>query len=554
MVPVRPGRRAPLVMNRERNIQRLAGPGVPWDILVIGGGATGLGVAVDAAARGYRTALVEQSDFAKGTSSRSTKLAHGGVRYLRSGEIGLVRGALRERGLLARNAPHLVQKRGFVIPVYRRIDLPIYGLGLKAYERLSGQLSFGASRRLSVKETQRLLPTVQTEGLRGGVLYYDGQFDDARLALALARTADDQGAAIVNYARVERLLKENGRIAGAGIVDQETVRRFDVAARVVVNATGVFTDELRRLDDASVAPMLSVSSGVHLTLDRSFLPGQHALMIPHTADGRVLFAVPWLDHVILGTTDEPRESPELEPRPLAREIEFLLQHANKYLAKRIARADVLSVFTGLRPLVRKGKGAATKSLSRDHVIAVSPGGLVTITGGKWTSYRKMAEDAVTQAAEAGGLPARDTKTPALKLHGAPAARSAAPAGRFAQYGTDAVALELLIEREPALGQPLHPRLALCGAEVVWAVSREMARTLDDVLARRSRALPLDARAALEAAPATARLLARELGRDKGWIARQLEEFAAIARPCLLEPDTGIAPVAGARSIRATDPG
>ncbi len=509
-------------MNRARSLSLLTDAATTWDVLVIGG------VAVDAAARGYKTALVEQHDFAKGTSSRSTKLAHGGVRYLRSGEIGLVRGALRERGLLARNAPHLVQKRGFVIPVYRRLDLPLYGFGLKAYERLSGQLSFGASRRLSIAETIRFLPTVKTPGLRGGVLYYDGQFDDARLALALARTADDLGAAVVNYARVDRLSKKDGRITGAEIVDQETGRRLTARARVVVNATGIFTDEIRRLDEPKVTPMLAVSSGVHLTLDRSFLPGEHALMIPRTSDGRVLFAVPWLDHVIVGTTDEPRKAAELEPRPLEREVDFLLETANAYLAKPVARGDVLSVFTGLRPLVRQGNAAATKSLSRDHVIAVSPGGLVTITGGKWTSYRKMAEDAVTRAAEVGGLNTLAAKTQTMRLHGAPAAKAGVAGKRFAHYGTDAAALEILIEREPALAAEFHPRLALCGAEVVWAVSREMARTLDDVLARRSRALQLDARAAIEVAPSVATLLARELGRDPAWIAAQVAEFRQTA--------------------------
>ena len=515
-------------MNREPALHRLADAAHPWDVLVIGEGATGLGVAVDAAARGYRTALVEQHDFAKGTSSRSTKLAHGGVRYLRSGEIGLVRGALRERGLLARNAPHLVHRRGFVIPVYRRLDLPIYGLGLKAYERLSGKLSFGASRRLSVSETRSLLPTVKPAGLRGGVLYYDGQFDDARLALALAQTADQQGATVINYVRVERLLQENGRLVGAEIVDQETGRRLPVRARVIVNATGIFTDDIRRLDDPAVKPMLAVSSGVHLTLPRGFLPGDHALMIPRTSDGRVLFAVPWLDHVILGTTDEPRTAPELEPRPLEREIQFLLKTANDYLAKPVARSDVLSVFTGLRPLVRNGGAAATKSLSRDHVIAVSPSGLVTLTGGKWTSYRKMAEDAVTRAAEVGGLTFRASPTPTLRLFGAPAAGRAAPPRRFAHYGTEAVGLETLIQNEPALGEPLGPSLALCGAEIVWAARHEMARTLDDVLARRTRWLQLDARAALAAAARAAEFLARELGRDQAWIAAQLAEFAALA--------------------------
>ena len=511
-------------MNRDRTLHRLAEAGVVWDILVIGGGATGLGVALDAAARGYRTALVEQHDFAKGTSSRSTKLAHGGVRYLRSGEIGLVRGALRERGLLERNAPHLVQRRAFVIPIYRRLDLPLYGLGLKAYEWLSGGLSFGASRILSVAETLRLLPTLKSAHLRGGVLYYDGQFDDARLALMLARTADTQGAAVANYTRVHRLLKENGRITGAEVSDEESGRILTIRARAVVNATGMFSDEIRRLDDPAVPPMLTVSSGVHLTLDRSFLPGEHALMIPQTSDGRVLFAVPWQDHVILGTTDEPRSAPELEPRPLEREVQFLLEHAAEYLSKPVTAADVLSIFTGLRPLVRQDNKAATKSLSRDHVIAVSPAGLVTITGGKWTSYRKMAEDTVDQVALAAGLVTRSSGTDSLALHGA----GPGTPPRFAQYGTDAGALEQQVAAEPALGRKLHPRLEVTAVEVIWAARHEMACTVEDMLSRRNRALQLDARAAIEAAPEAARLLARELGRDETWITRQIEEFNTVA--------------------------
>jgi glycerol-3-phosphate dehydrogenase len=514
-------------MNREASLERLASTREPWDLLIIGGGATGLGAAVDSAARGYRTVLVEQGDFAQGTSSRSTKLAHGGVRYLRSGEFGLVRGALRERGLMARNAPHLVRRRGFVIPIYRRADLPIYGLGLKVYEWLSGRLSFGASRILSGAETRGLLPTVKSAGLLGGVLYFDGQFDDARLALALARTADTEGAVVLNYARVERLLKTAGRLSGAVIVDQETGRSLTVPARAVLNATGIFTDEVRRLDDPAIEPMLAVSSGVHLTLDRKFLPGDQALMIPRTNDGRVLFAVPWQDRVIVGTTDEPRTMAEREPRPLESEVQFLLEHANTYLTRPVSRADVLSVFTGLRPLVRAGNGTATATLSRDHVIAVSPAGLVTVTGGKWTSYRKMAEDGVTRAAAAGGLAPRAATTATLQLYGAPSPDDSGPAGRFAQYGTDAVAIERLIADEPALGHPLDPRLPICPAEVRWAARHEMARTVEDVLSRRIRALQLDARAALDVAPAVARLLAVELGRDDKWCAAQLADFAAL---------------------------
>jgi glycerol-3-phosphate dehydrogenase len=517
-------------MNRNVTLQRLADPNAFWDVLVIGGGATGLGIALDAVARGYRTALVEQYDFAKGTSSRSTKLAHGGVRYLRSGEIGLVRSALRERGLMERNARHLVRRRGFVIPIYRWFDLPLYGLGLKAYEWLSGRLSFGASRMLSVAETRRLLPTVSPVGLCGGVLYYDGQFDDARLALALARAADARGAAVINYARVDRLHKEDGRIAGAVIVDGETGDPLTVRARVVVNATGIFTDEIRRLDDPSVEPMLALSSGVHLTLDRRFLPGDHALMIPQTPDGRVLFAVPWQDHVILGTTDEPRAVAECEPRPLEREVQFLLEHAAGYFTAPITRDDVLSVFTGLRPLVRRGNQTATARLSRDHVIAVSASGLVTITGGKWTSYRKMAEDAVTHAAQVGGLPSRPSTTESLVLPG-PALGTA---DRYLRYGDAAAAVQALAAGAASLGQRLHPQLELCAAEVLWAVRHEMARTVDDVLSRRSRAVQLNARAAIEIAEPVARMLARELGRDDAWIRAQVASFTSLASGYLPE--------------------
>jgi glycerol-3-phosphate dehydrogenase len=509
-------------MNREHSLQRLGDASECWDILVIGGGATGLGVAVDAAARGYRTALVEQHDFAKGTSSRSTKLAHGGVRYLRSMELGLVRGALRERGLMLRNAPHLVRRKGFIIPVYRWLDLPFYGVGLKAYEWLSGSLSLGASRVLSARKTIELLPTVRTQGLRGGILYFDGQFDDARMALALAQTADAHGAAVVNYARVAGLLREGTRVAGASVIDEETGAAFTVRARVVVNASGIFTDSIRQMDDAACAPMMAVSSGVHLALDRSFLPGDHALMIPKTTDGRVLFAVPWQGHVILGTTDEGRPNPELEPAALESEIRFLIDNAASYLSRAPARADIRSVFTGLRPLVRHGS-TATKSLSRDHVIVVSGSGLVTITGGKWTSYRKMAQDTVDSAAESAGLEPRSSPTASLPLWGAQEPVSS----RFAAYGTDAQKLEELAT-DPDLAKPLHPRLPHVGAEVIWAARSEMARSVDDVLSRRTRILQLDAAAANEAAPRVASLLARELGRSSSWEADQVASFRTLA--------------------------
>ena len=519
-------------MNRDATLARISDHLETWDVLIIGGGATGLGAAVDAAARGYRTALVEQHDFAKGTSSRSTKLAHGGVRYLRSGEIGLVRGALRERGLMERNAPHLVRRQQFIIPVYGLLDLPVYGVGLKAYERLSGKLSFGASRILSAAKTRRLLPTLKDKNLLGGVLYFDGQFDDARLALALAQTADKLGAAVANYTRVERLLKADDRVAGAHVSDMETGGKFTIRARAVINATGIFTDVIRRLDEPAVEPLLTFSSGVHLVLHRRFLPGDCALMVPKTSDGRVLFAVPWHDHVVVGTTDEPRDAPELEPIPLASEVTFLLEHISEYLIQPVTRADVRSVFTGLRPLVKAGNSAATATLSRDHVIAVSPGGLVTITGGKWTSYRKMAEDVVSRAAAVGGLAKHAPATEKLSLYGAVTPPPTGEANRFPLHGTDAPALEALIAAEPALDRLLHDRLPYRAVEIVWAARHEMARSVEDVLARRTRALLLDARAALEAAPFTAALLARELGQSTTWATKQVTAFGKIAQTYL----------------------
>ncbi|MEO7796468.1 MAG: glycerol-3-phosphate dehydrogenase/oxidase [Opitutaceae bacterium] len=507
-------------MNRAESLSRLTTEG-QWDVLVIGGGATGLGAALDAASRGYRAAVVEQGDFAKGTSSRSTKLAHGGVRYLRSGEIGFVRGALRERGLMERNAPHLVRRLAFVIPVYRVLDSAIFGFGLKAYEWLSGSASFGRSTMISAAETRRLLPTVQPKNLRGGVVYYDGQFDDARYAIALAASAEDHGAAAVNYVRVLELLKRGSRISGARVRDSETGKEFSIEARVVINATGVFADKVRRLDDPNIEPLLTTSSGVHLVLDRRFLPGEHALMVPKTTDGRVFFALPWHGHVLIGTTDEPREVVELEPRPLAKEVEFLLATASRYFEKPVSRSDVLSVFTGLRALVKSRSGQSTASLSRDHRIVVSPSGLVSVTGGKWTTHRQMAEEAVDRAAAVAGLAPTRSRTESISLRDAPPETAA-------EY-------KALLQADPRLAAKLHDRTPNVAGEVVWAARHEMARTVEDVLARRTRILFLDARAALECAPAVAALMAKELDRPSAWEEQQVREFSALAQGYLPAP-------------------
>ncbi|MDT8436929.1 MAG: glycerol-3-phosphate dehydrogenase/oxidase [Gemmatimonadota bacterium] len=518
-------------MNRETLLDEAADRGA-FDVLVIGGGATGLGVAVEAAARGYATLLLEQADFAQGTSSRSTKLIHGGVRYLRQGDISLVLEALHERGLLIRNAPHLVHHQAFVVPLYDWWEGPFYGIGLKVYDMLAGRLGLGPSRHLSRERTLELLPTIEPEGLRGGVIYYDGQFDDARLAVTLARTAADLGALPLNHVRVTGLLHEGGVVRGARAADALTGHEMELRAEVVVNATGVFTDDVRRLDDPGVEGLVAASQGVHLVLDRRFQPGDSAIMVPETDDGRVLFAVPWHGRVVVGTTDTPVPRPSLEPRPLDEEVEFLLTHAARYLTEDPARRDVLSCFAGLRPLVGRGGGADTAELSRDHTVVVSPSGLVTITGGKWTTYRRMAEDAVNQAARVGCLEPRDSRTAGQRLHGW--SEDLDPADPQSVYGADIPALRALIAERPELGEPLHPALPFKAAEVVWAARTEAARRVEDVLARRTRALLLDARAAAEAAPRVAELLAAELGRDEAWAEAETAAFRALAAGYVLD--------------------
>jgi glycerol-3-phosphate dehydrogenase len=511
-----------------RRLQRRASP---WDMLIVGGGATGVGAALDAASRGYEVALVEQSDFGKGTSSRSTKLIHGGVRYLRQGNIPLVTEALRERGILRRNAPHLVKDLPFIVPSYAWWEAPFYGIGMRVYDALAGRYGFGSSARLSVEETVQRIPTIETEGLRGGVVYHDGQFDDARLLVNMVTTAAEQGAVLANYVRVTDILKDgDGFVRGVRALDEESGETLELEARVVVNATGPFSDALRRMDDPEARPLIAPSQGVHIVLDRSFLPGDAAIMVPQTEDGRVLFAIPWHDRTLVGTTDTPITEVALEPRAREEEIEFLLVHAARYLVKDPARSDVRSVFVGIRPLARSGDVGDTAALSREHTLLVSESGLLTIAGGKWTTYRKMAEDIVEHAAVLGGLEPLDCVTERLNIHGFH--ERAERFGELAVYGADALEIQALM-REDGLDRRLHPALPIRAAEVVWAARHEMARTVDDVLARRTRSLLLDARATMEIAPDVAGILAAELGRDEAWAEAQVESFLAIARGYVL---------------------
>jgi len=499
----------------------------PWDVLVIGGGASGLGAAVEAASRGYRTLLVERFDFAKGTSSRSTKLVHGGVRYLEQLNVTLVVDALRERGHMLRNAPHLVHDLSFVVPAYNYLSLPYYGFGLKVYEMLSGSLSLGRSELLSGKTTLERLPGLMPEGLRGGILYHDGQFDDARYAIALLRTLQDLGGTAINYVEAVGLLRRGGKVIGIQARDHEDGAVFDVQAKVVINACGVETEDILCMDGAARGSLLALSQGTHFVLPHSFLPGNTALMIPKTADGRVLFAIPWHGATIVGTTDESVNSAPAEPRALLTEKKFLLDHITRYFGRTPAASEILSVWSGLRPLVRKG-GGKTSQLSRDHTILVSQSGLVTVTGGKWTTYRRMGQDAVDRAREVGSLPKQPSQTLELKLHGWVADSAAAPAWESV-YGSDLPLLQELSSEDATLDALLHLRLPFRQREVVWAARYEMARTVEDVLARRTRALFMDARAAIEAAPLVANLLAKELQKTEEWKAKDLANFVELAK-------------------------
>jgi glycerol-3-phosphate dehydrogenase len=511
---------------REDSIAALEDRGQIWDFIILGGGATGLGVAVDAASRGYQTLLLERSDFAKGTSSRSTKLVHGGVRYLEQGNLSLVMEALKERGLLRRNAPHLVRDLPFVVPNYDWWEAPFYGIGLRFYDLLAGKYGFGPSRNLSKEKTLELIPTIETEGLRGGVIYHDGQFDDARLAINLAQTAAEQGAVLLNYCQATGLSKTEGFLTGVRARDLETGRDYDLRGNAVINATGVFTDQVLRLDDPEHPGVITPSQGVHLVLPRDFLPGASAIMVPHTDDGRVLFAIPWHDRVVVGTTDTPVGETLEEPVAFEHEVEFILTHAARYLSKDPQPSDVLSVFAGLRPLVKAVGEKNTASLSRDHTVIISPSGLLTITGGKWTTYRHMAEDAVDQAAILAQVEERDCRTRELPIHGHTDEELTGP---WAFYGSDREGVLRLAREEAGLAEPVLPGAETLTAQVVWAAREEMARTVEDFLSRRTRELLLDAEGSIQMAPRVASILARELGKDSTWEQEQVESFQNLAR-------------------------
>lgn len=524
-------------MRRDNQINKIKDTTTIWDIIVVGGGATGLGIAVDAASRGYKVVLLEQADFSKSTSSRSTKLVHGGVRYLAQGDIGLVIDALRERGLMKKNAPHLVKDQRFIIGNYKWWEKPFYTIGLTIYDILAGKRGLGRSLPMSKKSVLREIPQLSTNKLRGGVVYHDGQFDDSRMAINLLQTAIEQGAVAANYIKVEGLTKDGtGKISGVKVCDEFTGEKYTLKGHSVINATGIFVDDLMKMDAPEKDNIVRPSQGVHLVVDGSFLGGDTAIMVPKTSDGRVMFGVPWHGKVVLGTTDTPMNEFVLEPKALEEEIEFILRTAGEYLAKQPKREDVLSVFAGLRPLAAPKKsadGTKTKEISRSHKIVISESGLVTITGGKWTTYRDMAEDVIDKTVATVGLPYKECVTKDLRIHGY---KENVDRSDFNYvYGSDYEKIAAIAKETPGLAEKLHNRCDYIGAEVVWAVRSEMAQTVEDVLARRLRALFLDARAAIDMAPQVASIMAKEMNKDEEWQKAQVAEFAELAQDYLLKP-------------------
>jgi glycerol-3-phosphate dehydrogenase len=519
-------------MNRDHNLSQLGEKGKIWDIAIIGGGASGLGVALDAVSRGLSVVLFEKADFAKGTSSRSTKLVHGGVRYLAQGQLSLVFEALKERGLLLKNAPHLTSNQSFLIPIYSLWDRIQYGIGLKIYDWMAGKLGLGSSKFISKQETLRRIPSLQPARLQGAVVYQDGQFDDARLAIHLAQTADELGASLLNYTKVTGLSKDPaGKLTGVILQDEIQKKTHRIQAKMIVNATGVFADKILQLDNPGASKTIQPSQGIHLILDLSFLGGKDAMMIPKTKDGRVLFGVPWHEKLLLGTTDTIREKAKLEPEALEEEIDFVLETAGTYLTRKPTRADVKAVFAGLRPLARPEEGSTkTKEISRSHKVIVSPSGLVSLIGGKWTTYRKMGEDTVAYFTRITGQSIPKSKTSTQKIHGWTAT---IPAGHWGIYGSDAEKIKALANQNGSWQERIHPQFPNILAEVVWACEQEMAMTVEDVLSRRIRMLILDPEAALASAETVARTMAIVLKKEEAWITTELLNFRMIAAKYLI---------------------
>jgi len=503
-----------------------------YDFIIIGGGATGIGIALEASARGYSVVLLEKSDFTKSTSSKSTKLVHGGVRYLAQGDVGLVREAVVERGLLTQNAPHLVKNQSFIIPTHGLYDELQYTVGLTMYDLLAGKYSLGRSKRISKSKTLKRISTINSKKISAGVVYHDGQFDDSRLAINTLQSSDELGAIVLNYCAVTGLLKDKeGKACGVRFVDEEANKSYEIKGKQIVNATGVFADDVLKMDTPNAEKTIAPSQGVHLVLDKSFLPDNDAIMIPKTDDGRVLFLVPWHGRVVVGTTDTPIEKESLEPIALEQEIEFILKTASRYLTKAPKRSDVLSVFAGLRPLAAsKGKGKKTKEISRSHKIFETKSGLLTMVGGKWTTYRKMGEDLVDRTEKNHGWFNIPSKTTHLKIHGYK--ENVDHDNPLYFYGSDEEFI-IKLSKEEGMNETVSSSLKVIKAQVVWAVRNEMARTVEDVLARRTRCQLLDARESIKMAPKVAEIMAQEMGYDKAWEEQQINDYEKVTSNYIL---------------------
>lgn len=516
-------------MNRKVQLHTLSQNAI-YDVIIIGGGATGLGCAVDAATRGYKVLLLEKHDFAKGTSSRATKLVHGGVRYLAQGNIRLVREALFERGRMLRNAPHVCKILPFVMPSYSYFDKWFYGIGLWIYEFLSSKLSLGETKFLSKSKTLNYLPDINKKGLVGGILYFDGQFDDSRLAINLAQTAIENGATVLNYCGVSQFIKENNQIVGVVAKDTLTDEEYHIRGKAIINATGVFADDVLQMAEGNTAKTIAPSQGIHLVIDKHFFNGNTALMMPKTDDGRVFFLIPWHNKLVLGTTDTPVKNVALEPEALQEEIDFVLHHFNKYSTSKIARADVKSVFVGLRPLAKVENESSTAVMPRDHKIKILPSGLIHVTGGKWTTYRSMAQHAIDIAIQKAQLEFVKCKTKRLPIHGC---TDSSEDSHLSIYGSDAYAIKKLMQHNPDFAEKLHPDYPYTKAEVIWIIQNEMPQTVEDILARRIRLLFLDAKAANECAPVVAQLMAVELKENENWISEQIQLFNQLTKNYIL---------------------
>ena len=519
-------------MNRKVMMDKLKSDSKTYDFIIIGGGATGIGVALEASARGYSVVLLEKSDFTKSTSSKATKLLHGGVRYLAQGDIGLVREAVVERGLMLKNAPHITKSQSFIIPTHGLYDEVLYTVGLTFYDLLAGKLSLGRSRRISKAKTLERISLINPDKISAGVVYYDGQFDDSRMAINVLQSSVEMGAQVVNYCSVDGLVKDtNGKLTGVKVIDEEDGTSFEIKGKQVVNATGVFADDVLQMDSPGAEKTIAPSQGVHLILDKSFLPGDDAITIPKTDDGRVLFLVPWHNKVIVGTTDTPLEQESLEPVALEEEIGFILSTASRYLTKAPKRSDVLSVFAGLRPLAAtKGKGNKTKEISRSHKIYTSKSGLLTMVGGKWTTFRRMGEDLVNKAEKNNNWSHVRTKTKHLKIHGYKENVNYDNPLHF--YGSDEEPL-LELSKQNGWDSSISDSMGVIKAQVIWAVRNEMALNVEDFLARRVRCQLLDAKESVKMAPEVAKIMAKELGKDEAWQTKEVADYLEVTSNYIL---------------------